>query len=256
MNQNKGKNNRRNSRPSRKDKQDNGQGRQIQEKFHEDRNSPKPLLPRNENQQAYMSALLSSQIVIVTGPAGVGKTFLAASMAADDLRKGVIDKIIVSRPYVQTGKSSGHLPGTILEKMMPYVRPTLDAIKKRLGGEIYQNALKDGQSHQIEVQPLESIRGRSFDEKGVLIIDEAQQSTPDEMMSIVTRISDDCTLVLCGDVHQKDIHGTSGLEWFKSFAHRHNLDVTHIHFTSDDIIRGGIVKDIVKGLEKDDYKLL
>jgi phosphate starvation-inducible PhoH-like protein len=174
-------------------------------------------------------------------------------VAADKFRKNEIKEIIVARAYVQTGKTSGFKPGTSLQKLYPYVRNVLDTIKQRIGHGAYEIALKDGESGEIQVQEVESIRGRSFDEKSFLIIDEGQQTTPEEMQSIVTRVSDNCKLVLCGDVLQKDIKGESGLEWFMSFAKRHNLKgVAVIDFDSpNDIVRGGLVKDIAIGLAKD-----
>lgn len=191
--------------------------------------------------------------MIVKGLFGTGKTFLAACTAGDALHKGHIDKVVVARPYVQTGKTSGFKPGSSLEKLYPYVRNVLDTMRKRMGDGAFNIALADGVSGKIEVQEVESIRGRSFDEPSFLIIDEAQQTNPDEMESIVTRISDNCTLVLCGDDNQKDIKGQSGLAWFESFAKRHNLEgVGFIDFDSpDDIVRGGMVRKIAIGIAKD-----
>lgn len=181
-------------------------------------------------------------------------TFCASVVAADKFRKNEISKIIVARAYVQTGKTSGFKPGTSLQKLYPYVRNVLDTIKERIGAGAYEVALKDGESGQIQVQEVESIRGRSFDEWSFLIIDEAQQVTKEEMKSIVTRVSDKCKLVLCGDIRQKDIHGKSGLEWFMDFSKRHNLKGVAVIDFSDpaDIVRGGLVRDIAIGLMKDE----
>jgi phosphate starvation-inducible PhoH-like protein len=127
----------------------------------------------------------------------------------------------------------------------------LDTMRKRMGDGPFSVALRDGQSGDIEVCEIESIRGRSFDENAWLIIDEAQQTTKDEMIAIITRISDSCRLTVCGDPHQKDIRGESGLEWLLKFIRRHNLEAGIVEFTSDDIVRGDFVKSVVKGLEKD-----
>lgn len=223
-------------------------------KFDEERNSAPPLRPMNEKQQDYLHKLQTCNIIIAKGIFGTGKTYLASAHAADLLRKNELDKIIVARPYVQTGKTSGFKPGTTLEKLFPYVRNMLDTIRKRLGDGAYYNALKDGLNGRIEVQELESIRGRSFDEKSFLLIDEAQQSTPEEMLSIITRISDNCTLVIMGDPTQKDIHGMSGLDWVEDFLERHNIagvGVAHFDDVDSDIVRGGMVRDIAKGLMAD-----
>lgn len=224
----------------------------VKEKFREERNLP-PVRPMNSKQERYLEMLDSCRIVIVEGYFGTGKTYLASVVAADALRKREIDKVIVARPYVQTGKTSGFKPGTTLEKLYPYVRNILDTMKQRLGDAVFINSLKDGLRGSIEVQELESIRGRSFDERSFLLIDEAQQSTPEEMLSIITRISDDCTLVVMGDNSQKDIRGQSGLEWLIEFTQRHKLrGVGLVEFYDiEDIVRGGMVRDIAVGLIKD-----
>lgn len=228
----------------------------IKPKFKECRQfEVSPVVAKTEKQKEYLRLLQDPdiKILIVRGLFGTGKTYLSACIAGDQLRKGIIEKVIVARPYVQTGKTSGFKPGSSLEKLFPYVRNVLDTMSKRMGAGAFEVALKDGISGAIEVQEVESIRGRSFDTPSFLIIDEAQQTTPEEMESIVTRISDNCTLVLCGDESQRDIKGKSGLAWFSEFAERHNLNgVGCVNFDSpDDIVRGGMVREIAIGLAKD-----
>lgn len=229
----------------------------TKEKFISERALP-PVQAKTEKQKTYLRHLNNPVVkaVVCLGYHGTGKTFIAASVAADKLRSNQIEKIIVARPYVQTGKTAGFRPGTTLEKLYPYVRNVLDTIKSRIGVGAYQIALEDGLRGAIEVQDIESIRGRSFDQQSVLIIDEAQQTTPEEMMSIVTRMSDNCLLILCGDIRQKDIQGQSGLEWFLSFSKRHNLSgVEVVDFDSpDDIVRGGLVREIAIGMMKDQQR--
>lgn len=223
-------------------------------KFDEERRSAPALTPLNAKQQDYLHKLQTCNIIIAKGIFGTGKTYLASALAADLLRKNDLDKIIVARPYVQTGNTSGFKPGTSMEKLFPYVRNMLDTIRKRMGDGAYYNSLKDGLNGRIEVQELESIRGRSFDERSYLLIDEAQQSTPEEMLSIITRISDNCTLVIMGDASQKDIKGFSGLEWAEEFLIRHGIagvGVVNFDNVDDDIVRGGVVRDIAKGLMAD-----
>ena len=224
--------------------------RSFKEKFTDER-KPEPIVPQTENQRIYFQNLKNMMVNISLGSSGVGKTFCPSAMAADLYREHKIEKIIVARPYVQTGRSSGAKPGSSLEKLRPYVRSMLDTMRKRMGDGPFSVALRDGQSGDIEVCEIESIRGRSFDENSWLIIDEAQQTTKDEMIAIITRISDNCRLTVCGDPHQKDIRGESGLEWLLKFVRRHNLDVGVVEFTSDDIVRGDFVKSVVKGLERD-----
>lgn len=232
---------------------------EVKEKFAGERNNLPPVVAKTQKQKEYFKLLNDPEIqaIVVLGLHGTGKTYCASVVAADKFRKNEIKKIIVARAYVQTGKTSGFKPGTSLQKLYPYVRNVLDTIKSRIGAGAYDVALKDGESGEIQVQEVESIRGRSFDDPSYLIIDEAQQVTIDEMKSIVTRVSDNCKLVLCGDIRQKDIHGESGLEWFMKFAKRHNLKgVAVIDFSDpNDIVRGGLVRDIAIGLMKDEEKL-
>lgn len=231
---------------------------EIKEKFAEQRNNPPPIVAKTAKQKEYFRLLEDPEVkaIVCLGLHGTGKTYCAAVVAADKFRKNEITQIIVARAYVQTGKTSGYKPGSSLQKLYPYVRNVLDTIKSRIGAGAYEVALKDGESGEIQVQEVESIRGRSFDLPSYLVIDEAQQTTKEEMQSIVTRVSDQCKLILCGDILQKDIQGESGLEWFMSFAERHNLKgVAVIDFSSpDDIVRGGLVKDIAIGMMKDRAK--
>lgn len=228
---------------------------EVKEKFKEERNNPPPITAKTAKQKEYFRLLEDPEVkaIVCLGLHGTGKTFCAAVVAADKFRKNEIKQIIVARAYVQTGKTSGFKPGTSLQKLYPYVRNVLDTIKSRIGTGAYEVALKDGESGEIQVQEVESIRGRSFDLPSYLVIDEAQQCTADEMKSIVTRVSDHCKLILCGDILQKDLRGESGLEWFMSFAERHNLKgVAVIDFNDPaDIVRGGLVRDIAVGLAKD-----
>lgn len=232
---------------------------EVKEKFAKERNNLPPIVAKTQKQKEYFKLLNDPEVqaIVVLGLHGTGKTYCASVVAADKFRKNEIKKIIVARAYVQTGKTSGFKPGTSLQKLYPYVRNVLDTIKSRIGAGAYDVALKDGESGDIQVQEVESIRGRSFDDPSYLIIDEAQQVTIDEMKSIVTRVSDNCKLVLCGDIRQKDIPGESGLEWFMKFSKRHDLKgVAVIDFSNpNDIVRGGLVRDIAIGLMKDEGRL-
>ena len=229
-------------------------GRKVNEKFsHEHKNAP--IVAKTEKQKKYLAMLNDPniQLLVVLGLHGVGKSFLSATVAADKYMKKEIDKIIVARPYVQTGKSTGLKPGTSLEKMYAYVRNVLDPMRKRMGGAVFDIALADGQKGTIEVQEVESIRGRSFDERSWLMIEEAQQTTPEEMLAIITRVSDSCKLVCSGDLNQRDVRGESGLKWLLDFVQRHNIKgVGVVNFDSPaDIVRGGLVREIAVGLMKE-----
>lgn len=217
------------------------------------------LTGKTQRQKEALQALQDPNVpvVILAGPAGVGKSYLPAAVAADAFRENKISRIIVARPYVQTGKTSGFKPGSSLEKLYPYVRNVLDTIQHRLGRGVFDNHLKDGLRGEIEVQELESIRGRSFMEPSFLIVDEAQQSTPEEMESIITRVGEGCKLVLTGDTAQKDVKGESGLEWVMDFFKRHGLsdnDVAHIKFGMEDCVRSGFVRKVLEGIEDDKNK--
>ena len=203
--------------------------------------------PLNEKQDDYYMSLLGDPCVICTGAAGTGKTYLAASVAAKDLADGRINRIILSRANVSTGKSIGALPGTVEEKMLPWLMPMLDVLKSQLGTDYFNNAMK---TKTIEVQPIETIRGRSFDDT-IVLMDEAQQLTKEELKAITTRIGENSKLYLMGDRAQRDVR-TDGLKWLLDLVCKHNLPVAYHTFTSDDIVRSGLCKMFVKAYEKED----
>ncbi len=202
--------------------------------------------PLNQGQSEYMQSLKDCPCVIAIGCAGTGKTYLASSIAAQDLANREIDTIILSRPNVPTGKSLGAFPGTVEEKMEPWLMSITTTLKRHLGIGFYELALKTG---AIQIQPVETIRGRSFD-NAILLFDEAQQLEVDEIKAIVTRIGKNSRLVLMGDITQRDNTG-KGLEYIIDLADRHNLPVEVHEFDSDDIVRSDICKAFVKAFEAD-----
>ena len=202
--------------------------------------------PLNQGQAEYIHSLRHCACTIAIGSAGTGKTFLAASIAAQRLANREIDTIILSRPNVPTGKSLGAFPGTVEEKMEPWLMSITDTLKKQLGIGFYEHAVKSG---AIQVQPIETIRGRSYD-NARLLFDESQQLEVDELKAIVTRIGKHSSLVLMGDITQRDSNG-KGLEYLIGLAERHNLPVAHHHFTSDDIVRSDICRLFVQAFERD-----
>lgn len=201
----------------------------------------------NDAQYEYLRSLFETNCVICTGPAGVGKTFLAASVAAKELAEKRIDKIILSRANVPTGKSLGSFPGTVEEKMAPWLLPITDVLKQQLGEGFYKWSLNKG---AIQIQPIETIRGRSFDD-AIIIMDEAQQLTKAELKAITTRIGMNSKLYLLGDKAQRDIT-VNGLEWLTQVAAKYNLPVSLHELTSDDIVRSDICALFVKAFEKED----
>ncbi len=198
----------------------------------------------NDKQEDYLFSLYGDPCVICTGSAGTGKTYLAASVAAKDLSERRIKRIILSRANIATGKSLGAFPGTIEEKMEPWLLPITDVLRKQLGEGFYSHAVK---TKAIEIQPLETVRGRSFDD-AIVLMDEAQQLTKDELKAICTRIGNNSKLFLMGDRAQRDVK-TDGLLWLTNLVEEHNLPISTHSFTSDDIVRSGLCKTFVKAFE-------
>jgi phosphate starvation-inducible PhoH-like protein len=207
------------------------------------------IKPWNTKQRDYLHALQNSTLNIATGSAGTGKTYLAASVAAQDLANKRIGRIVISRANVATGKSLGAFPGTVEEKMAPWLLPVTDVLQSHLGAGFYAYALRTG---VIQFQPIETIRGRSFD-NAVVLIDEAQQLTKHELMAIVTRIGRHTRLVLMGDNSQRDTKA-NGLEWLIALADKYKLPVELHEFNSDDVVRSDICKLFVKAFEQEDNR--
>jgi len=200
--------------------------------------------PLNQGQAEYIHSLQHSPLTIGKGVAGTGKTYLAACVAAQDLANRDIDTIILSRPNVPTGKSLGAFPGTVEEKMEPWLMSITTTLKKHLGVGFYEHALKTG---AIQIQPVETIRGRSFD-NAMLLFDESQQLEVDEIKAIVTRVGENSRLVLMGDITQRDNTG-KGLEYIIHLADKYDLPVEVHEFDSDDIVRSAVCKAFVKAFE-------
>ena len=203
-------------------------------KFETERTLP-PIKALNPTQAAYLDALRSSPQVIVLGPAGTGKTWIAASHAADLFRNRQIDKIILTRPNVPCGRSLGYFPGTLEDKFAPWAAPVVEAIKGRIGKAAYEIALKSG---DIELVPFEVMRGRSW-KNAFVLFDEAQNSTPAEIKTFLTRIGEGCTVVVNGDVSQCDLERASGLRAVIHLIKSQMLPVPVIEFAREDIVRSG-----------------
>jgi phosphate starvation-inducible PhoH-like protein len=200
--------------------------------------------PLNDKQRDCLIDLYASPCVILIGPAGTGKTFLAASVAAKDLSERRIRRIIISRANVPTGKSLGAFPGTVEEKMTPWLLPITDVLRQHLGNGFFEYCMK---AVLIQVQPIETIRGRSFDD-AIVLMDESQQLTVDELKAITTRIGENSKLFLMGDRAQRDVK-TDGLLWLLKLAEKHKLPVGLHVFDSDDIVRSTLCKAFVKAFE-------
>lgn len=207
-----------------------------------------PVFAKNEVQQEFLTTLKEKQVSVFIAPAGVGKSYLTMCECTDWLKKGYYDKIVISRPSVGMGNTLGLLKGGIREKYEPYLAALIDVICQRYGRGFYDNCINNG---TIELQPLEYIRGRSLN--CLVILDEAQNVTPDEMYTIMTRIGEGGKLVVIGDPTQNDIKGENGLTWLANFIQENTELQSHIGMveaTSDDIVRGGLCKKMVKAKER------
>ena len=209
-----------------------------------------PIKAKNGFQRKLLNALRTMQIVVCDAPAGVGKSTITMSHIIDKYVGKDISNIKLSRPAVGMGNSLGLLKGSLEEKYEPYLLPLIDVVRKRYGYGLYQTGLRNG---NIELLALEYARGRNIEEGEVLILDEAQNTTPDECYSIITRVCDGGQLIIIGDRTQKDLKGMSGLEWVEKFINRHGLQDTMcvVKSTSEDIVRGSICKEVVKAKELD-----
>jgi phosphate starvation-inducible PhoH-like protein len=235
------------TRKSREQKVNDGT-REIKEKFLEERKTIKPVQSKNDFQKEVLRALATKQVIVISAPAGCGKSFLTMSCASDDLVKGLVDKLFLARPAVGLGNSLGMLKGSLREKYEPYLMPLIEVLIDRHGRGVYESGLNTG---SIELIPFEYLRGRNM--SGWAIVDEVQSCSAEEIYSVLTRITQGGKLVLLGDKTQSDLKGIDGMSWLHEFVDRHNLydTVEFIEGSSDDIVRSGFVKAIVKAKEKD-----
>ena len=205
------------------------------------------LLPKTTKQKELLDALREYQQVFILGPAGTGKTYVTATYAADLYTTKEIDKIVITRPHVAVGKELGYLKGDLQEKTMPWALPVIDVLEKHLGKGTVETGIKNG---NIETAPLALMRGRSFD-NAFIIVDETQNITTHELKMLLTRVGEDTTIVLNGDVQQSDLKEADGLSKVIHLAKKHMLPVPVIEFGVDDIIRSDICAQWVKVFMKE-----
>lgn len=207
------------------------------------------IKPRGKNQQDYLNRVLHHDINFGIGPAGTGKTFLAVACAVQALERDQVRRIILTRPAVEAGENLGFLPGDLSQKIDPYLRPLYDALYEMLG---FEKVSKLMERNILEVAPLAFMRGRSLNES-FIILDEAQNTTCEQMKMFLTRIGFGSTAIITGDITQIDLPGSrkSGLN--------HALEVlgnvkgiSFTHFNSKDVVRHELVKRIVDAYEEDD----
>jgi len=203
------------------------------------------LQAMNENQKTYLKALKTAEQILVFGFSGTGKTYIAATEAANLYSQKKVDKIIITRPNVSVGKDLGALPGTKDEKFAPWAAPVLDVLEEHLGKGVVETAIKSG---NIEMAPLTMMRGRSFHD-AFIILDEAQNCSVAEIKMFITRVGENCKTVINGDIKQSDIKMESGLSKLLELVEKHNLPVPVIEFGVDDIVRGDLCKQWIMAFE-------
>lgn len=196
------------------------------------------LVPLNDNQKLYIDALKTHQQIIVLGPSGTGKTFVAATYAANLYAQRKIDKIIITRPAVSVGKSLGALPGTLEEKFGPWLSPVLSVLEEQLGKNKVETDMKNG---NIQMAPLEYMRGSSFKDS-LILADECQNLDIAQFKMLVTRVGENCTLVMNGDIRQSDIKEQSGLSKAIHLAKKYSIDACVVEFGIDDVVRSDICR--------------
>ena len=208
----------------------------------------KTIRPKTLGQKTYVDAIDNNTIVFGIGPAGTGKTYLAMAKAVQALQRKEISRIILTRPAVEAGEKLGFLPGTLNDKIDPYLRPLFDALHDMLDPESIPKLMTSG---TIEVAPLAYMRGRTLND-AFIILDEAQNTTPEQMKMFLTRLGFNSKMIVTGDVTQIDLpNGTSGLK----LATEVLRDVEDMHFsmlTSDDVVRHTLVAKIVDAYSKHD----
>ncbi len=207
----------------------------------------RPIKPKTLGQRQYIDAIKKNTITIGVGPAGTGKTYLAVAEAVSAFRSKKVDRIILTRPAVEAGERLGFLPGDLQQKIDPYLRPLYDALFDMLGAENFQKCVERG---DIEVAPLAYMRGRTLDDS-FIILDEAQNTTPEQMKMFLTRMGFNSKVVVTGDVTQIDLPDgkRSGLvEVTKILKNMEQIDI--VRFTGQDVVRHKLVQDIIRAYEK------
>ncbi len=211
----------------------------------------KPIKPKTLGQKTYVQAITKNTITLGIGPAGTGKTYLAVAMAVKAFRAKEVSRIILTRPAVEAGERLGFLPGDLQSKVDPYLRPLYDALFDMLGAETYQRYMERG---DIEIAPLAYMRGRTLDDS-FIILDEAQNTTPEQMKMFLTRLGFNSRMVVTGDVTQIDLPDgkMSGLKQVMRVL-KDVEDVAICHFSEKDVVRHQLVQRIIAAYEKFDQQ--
>lgn len=211
----------------------------------------KAITPKSKAQKTYIDAMRQHDIVFGIGPAGTGKTYLAMAMAVSALSKGIVDRIILTRPAVEAGETLGFLPGDLTDKVDPYLRPLYDALHDMMRFEKVSNLMQQG---VIEVAPIAFMRGRTLNDSFV-ILDEAQNTTSEQMKMFLTRIGFNSKAVITGDVTQVDLpsHKLSGLIEAKEILTGIE-GIELVYFSKRDVVRHKLVQNIIQAYEAAELK--
>lgn len=214
-------------------------------------NKGKPIRVKTIGQKQYVNTIRKKDIVFGIGPAGTGKTYLAVVLAVTALKEGQVKRIVLTRPAVEAGESLGFLPGDLQEKVDPYLRPLYDALNDVLGPEQVAKSLERG---LIEIAPLAYMRGRTL-EDSFIILDEAQNTTPEQMKMFLTRLGFGSKMVITGDVTQIDLPRgkTSGLIEAQRIL-KHIEEIGMILFAETDVVRHSLVQKIIVAYNEDKDK--
>ena len=202
------------------------------------------IQPRTPNQAKYIQAIREKDFVSCTGPAGSGKSFLGIALALQFLREGKVNKIVLTRPVVEAGEKLGFLPGTAQEKIDPYLRPVYDALSTLLGPDQYRSLIA---RDVIQIIPLAYMRGITF-ENAFIILDEAQNTTVEQIIMAITRLGQGSKMICNGDIQQIDLPSNkkSGLVALREIVGYSTL-ASFIEFTDEDVVRHPFVREVVKG---------
>jgi len=211
----------------------------------------KAVNPRTPNQSKYIDAMRAHEMVFGVGPAGTGKTFLAVAAAVEMYKNGEVEKLIFTRPAVEAGERLGFLPGDLLEKIDPYLRPIYDALRELMTGDTVQKKMASG---DIEIAPLAFMRGRTL-KNAFVVLDEAQNTTAMQMKMFLTRMGEGSRIVVTGDPTQIDLpNGTqSGLKEAINIL-KNIPEVAFVHFDKNDVVRHRLVGKIINAYEHHERK--
>ena len=207
----------------------------------------KPIKAKTLGQKKYIEAIRDNTVVIGVGPAGTGKTYLAVALAVSAFRAKQVNRIILTRPAVEAGEKLGFLPGDLQQKVDPYLRPLYDALFDMLGAENFQKYQERG---NIEVAPLAYMRGRTLDDS-FIILDEAQNTTPEQMKMFLTRLGFGSKIVVTGDITQIDLPDGKRSGLVEVIKILKNVDdIKTVKFSDKDVVRHKLVQDIIKAYDK------